>query len=90
METTDVLYMTRIQSEKVSQELIQTGTSTQHVLSQGLLTNAKPTMVIMHPLPINDEIPQDIDADPRVAYFRQMENGLYIRMALLKNILQKN
>jgi carbamoyl-phosphate synthase / aspartate carbamoyltransferase / dihydroorotase len=92
IETTDVLYMTRIQHEKQLNTNMTTEPSspTQHKLSQELLTNAKPTMVIMHPLPRNDEIPHDIDADPRVAYFRQMENGLYIRMALLKIILEKN
>jgi aspartate carbamoyltransferase catalytic subunit len=44
-------------------------------------------MVIMHPLPRNDEINPNIDTDPRAAYFRQMENGLYVRMALLLLLL---
>ena len=41
----------------------------------------------MHPLPRNDEINENIDNDPRAAYFRQMENGLYIRMALIQFLL---
>lgn len=41
-------------------------------------------MIIMHPLPRVDEISTEVDADPRAAYFRQMKNGMYVRMALLK------
>jgi aspartate carbamoyltransferase catalytic subunit len=44
-------------------------------------------MVIMHPLPRNDEINVNIDKDPRAAYFRQMENGLYVRMALMQMLI---
>ena len=44
-------------------------------------------MIVMHPLPRVGEIAEDVDGDPRAAYFRQMENGLYIRMALLALVL---
>ena len=54
---------------------------------QEILTNAKNNMIILHPLPRNNEINYNIDEDPRAAYFRQMENGLYVRMALILNIL---
>jgi aspartate carbamoyltransferase catalytic subunit len=47
----------------------------------------KEKSIIMHPLPRVDEISPETDSDPRAAYFRQAENGLYIRMALLKMIL---
>jgi aspartate carbamoyltransferase catalytic subunit len=47
----------------------------------------KKEAVVMHPLPRNEEIPPEVDKDPRAAYFRQAENGLYVRMALLKMIL---
>ena len=49
------------------------------------MKNAKPAgkMVVMHPLPRVDEINTDVDNDPRAAYFRQMENGMYMRMAIL-------
>ena len=47
-------------------------------------------MVVMHPLPRNEEISIEFDTDPRAAYFRQAENGLYIRMALLAIILGKH
>ena len=53
-------------------------------LTQELLTYAKHNMVIMHPFPRNNEINTNIDNDPRAAYFRQMENGLYVRMALIQ------
>jgi carbamoyl-phosphate synthase/aspartate carbamoyltransferase/dihydroorotase len=52
-----------------------------------LLTQAKEKMIIMHPLPRVDEIHPDVDTDPRAAYFRQMSNGMYIRMALLALVL---
>lgn len=51
---------------------------------------APPEMVVLHPLPRVDEIATEVDADPRAAYFRQMENGMYVRMALLALVLGKN
>ena len=51
------------------------------------LGNAKENLVIMHPLPRNNEISPEIDNDPRAAYFRQMKNGMYVRMALLDLML---
>jgi carbamoyl-phosphate synthase / aspartate carbamoyltransferase len=88
IETTDVLYMTRIQKERLSGEIIDEEYITNNLsLTQEILTNAKHNMVIMHPLPRNDEINPNIDNDPRAAYFRQMENGLYVRMALIQLLL---
>jgi aspartate carbamoyltransferase catalytic subunit len=46
-------------------------------------------MIIMHPLPRVGEIAEEVDTDPRAAYFRQMENGMYVRMALLALVLGK-
>jgi aspartate carbamoyltransferase catalytic subunit len=46
-------------------------------------------MIVLHPLPRVDEIATDVDQDPRAAYFRQMENGMYVRMALLALVLGK-
>ena len=51
------------------------------------LTHAKQKMIVMHPLPRVDEIHPDVDRDPRAAYFRQMEYGVYVRMALLLEVL---
>jgi carbamoyl-phosphate synthase/aspartate carbamoyltransferase/dihydroorotase len=50
---------------------------------------AKERMIIIHPLPRVDEISMEMDDDPRAAYFRQMENGMYVRMALLALVLGK-
>ena len=85
---TDVLYMTRIQKERLNDESIDNKFLENNLyLTQEMLTNAKNNIVIMHPLPRNEEIGVNIDNDPRAAYFRQMENGLYIRMALLQSFL---
>lgn len=88
LQKTDILYVTRIQKERFSSsdqynDVIKTG---KYKLTPQLLTNAKSDIVIMHPLPRVDEISYEVDDDPRAAYFRQMENGLYIRMALLNYI----
>ena len=84
IENTDILYMTRIQKERLNGEHINQEFIEKNLyLTQEILTNAKDNLVIMHPLPRNDEINVNIDNDPRAAYFRQMENGLYIRMALM-------
>ena len=48
-----------------------------------------PEMIVMHPLPRVNEISVEVDSDPRAAYFRQMENGMYVRMALLAMLLGK-
>jgi aspartate carbamoyltransferase catalytic subunit len=53
------------------------------------MKRAKKDMIVMHPLPRVTEISQDFDDDPRAAYFRQMEYGLYVRMALLAMVLGK-
>ena len=84
----DILYMTRIQKERLNGEEIDEEFITKNLhLTQEILTNAKNNMVIMHPLPRNNEINTNIDNDPRAAYFRQMENGLYVRMALLQLLI---
>ena len=84
IENTDILYMTRIQKERFNGELLDINFIEKNLyLRQDNLTNAKDNMAIMHPLPRNEEIDINIDKDPRAAYFRQMENGLYVRMALM-------
>ena len=84
IENTDIIYMTRIQKERLNGEDIDFNFIENNLyLTQDILTNAKDNLVIMHPLPRNKEINIDIDNDPRATYFRQMENGLYVRMALI-------
>ena len=86
IELVDVLYMTRVQKERMAEG---TSVGAMPVLTPQLMTRAKPRAIIMHPLPRNEEISPLLDTDPRAAYFRQAENGLYIRMALLLAVLGK-
>ncbi|XP_050402847.1 CAD protein isoform X2 [Patella vulgata] len=86
---TDVLYMTRIQKERFSNQAEYEQACGQCVITPELMTKAKKKMVVMHPLPRLEEISQSFDTDPRAAYFRQAENGMYVRMALLALVLGK-
>jgi aspartate carbamoyltransferase catalytic subunit len=54
-----------------------------------VMKKAPTGMIVLHPLPRVDEIATEVDSDPRAAYFRQMENGMYVRMALLALIMGK-
>jgi carbamoyl-phosphate synthase/aspartate carbamoyltransferase/dihydroorotase len=58
-------------------------------VDKAFMTNAPPKMIVLHPLPRVDEISTDFDSDPRAAYFRQMENGMFVRMALLALVCGK-
>jgi aspartate carbamoyltransferase catalytic subunit len=95
IDTSDVIYMTRVQKERfVARDPWPGQIETDPVLADtdyGITVDdmkaAKPTMSLMHPFPRNEEIPVEIDADPRAAYFRQMRNGLLVRMALLESVL---
>ncbi|TWW68503.1 CAD protein [Takifugu flavidus] len=84
---TDVLYMTRIQKERFASEEEYRACFGQFILTPHIMTVAKKKMVVMHPLPRVNEISVEVDTDPRAAYFRQAENGMYIRMALLATVL---
>ena len=82
----DVIYMTRIQKERFENVNEYNKVKSSYILNKKLLTKAKPegSMIVMHPLPRVDEIHVDLDDDPRSAYiFRQMNNGMYMRMAIL-------
>ncbi|XP_060593985.1 CAD protein-like isoform X2 [Ruditapes philippinarum] len=86
---TDVLYMTRIQKERFTSEQEYEKACGQFIVTPEVMTKAKKRMVVMHPLPRNFEISPVFDTDPRAAYFRQAENGMYVRMALLAMVLGK-
>ena len=58
-----------------------------YVVNAAAMTMAKPDMRVLHPLPRVDEIATEVDSDPRATYFEQMENGMYVRMALLALVL---
>ncbi|MCB0084477.1 MAG: aspartate carbamoyltransferase [Caldilineaceae bacterium] len=83
----DVLYMTRVQKERFSDLAAYDRVKDQYVIDEPLLSQAKERMILMHPLPRVSEISYTVDDDPRSAYFRQMRNGMFIRMALLASVL---
>jgi aspartate carbamoyltransferase catalytic subunit len=60
-----------------------------YVVNTEFMQSAPSGMIVLHPLPRVDEITTNVDSDPRAAYFRQMENGMYVRMALLALVLGK-
>jgi aspartate carbamoyltransferase catalytic subunit len=86
---TDVLYVTRIQKERFENMDDYDAVKGLYVITPELLKKAKQKMIVMHPLPRVGEISMEVDSDPRAAYFRQMEYGLYTRMALLAMVLGK-
>lgn len=83
----DVLYVTRVQKERFTDLAEYDRVKDLYVVDEELLTQAKERMIVMHPLPRVGEISYGVDDDPRAAYFRQMRNGMYIRMALLASVL---
>jgi aspartate carbamoyltransferase catalytic subunit len=86
---TDVLYVTRVQKERFEDPAEYEKVKGAYVIDPGIMKAAKQQMIVMHPLPRVGEISVDFDDDPRAAYFRQMEYGLYVRMALLAMVLGK-
>jgi aspartate carbamoyltransferase catalytic subunit len=86
----DVLYVTRVQKERFSDETEYEQVKNAFVITPQTLIQAKDDMIVMHPLPRVGEITMEVDDDPRAAYFRQMEYGLYVRMALLAMVLGKS
>jgi len=85
----DVVYVTRVQKERFENAADYDAVAGAYVISPETMTQAKERMVLMHPLPRVREISIDVDDDPRAAYFRQMEYGMYVRMALLALVLGK-
>jgi aspartate carbamoyltransferase catalytic subunit len=79
----DILYMTRIQKERFFNEADYMRLKDSYILTRSKLLNAKPDMLVMHPLPRVNEIAYDVDEDQRAAYFKQAELGIYARMALM-------
>ncbi len=86
---TDVLYVTRVQKERFEDPAVYEKVKGAYVIDAATMKAAKQRMIVMHPLPRVTEISMDFDEDPRAAYFRQMEYGLYVRMALLAMVLGK-
>lgn len=90
MRETDVLYITRVQKERFEKMEAYNRVKDAYTITTETLNRAKDHMIVMHPLPRNGEISTDVDSDPKAVYFRQMEYGMYVRMALLAMVLGKN
>lgn len=86
IENIDVLYMTRIDRKRLVSKKINIGT---YNIDKNVLKKLKKDAIILHPLPRSVEIASEVDKDPRAAYFRQAENGLYVRMALLSMLFEE-
>ncbi|MCP4361549.1 MAG: aspartate carbamoyltransferase [Chloroflexi bacterium] len=89
IENADILYVTRVQKERFSDMAQYEEVKNYYEITPELMEQAKKKMVVMHPLPRVGEIHYAVDDDPRAAYFRQVRNGMYIRMALLAAVLGK-
>jgi aspartate carbamoyltransferase catalytic subunit len=85
----DILYMTRVQQERFEDPADYEALKGSYILTPEIIKMGKPGIRVMHPLPRVDEITVDVDKMEQAAYFREAENGVYMRMALLKN-LSKN
>ncbi len=83
----DILYMTRVQKERFFNEADYIRLKDYYILTLDKLKNAKEDLAILHPLPRVNEISTEVDDDPRACYFKQVEYGRYIRMALILKLL---
>ena len=87
MPELDILYMTRVQKERFFNEEDYVRLKNSYILTKEKMALAKPDMAVLHPLPRVNEITLDVDDDPRAAYFEQVQNAVYIRMALIMTLL---
>ena len=83
----DILYMTRVQKERFTDLMEYERVKDTFILRNDMLTDTKPNLRILHPLPRVNEIEQEIDTNPKAYYFQQAKNGLYVREALICNAL---
>ena len=90
MPELDILYMTRVQRERFFNEADYLRLRDSYILTPEKLKTAKENMRVLHPLPRVNEISVAVDDDPRAAYFRQVRNGKFIRMALILKLLAEN
>ena len=87
MPELDILYMTRVQKERFFNEEDYVRLKNSYILTSDKMALAKEHMAVLHPLPRVNEIALDVDDDPRAAYFEQVQNGVYVRMALIMTLL---
>ena len=83
----DIFYMTRVQKERFSDLLEYEKVKNTYVLRNSMLEGTKPNLKVLHPLPRVNEISTDVDSNPKAYYFKQAENGVYTRMAIIASIL---
>ena len=83
----DILYMTRVQKERFSDLMEYERVKNIYILRADMLTNAKPNMKVLHPLPRVNEIAYDVDNDPHAYYIQQAGNGLFARQAIFCDVL---
>ena len=86
----DIVYMTRVQKERFSDLMEYEKTKNTYILKNDMLTNTKPNMKILHPLPRVNEIQQDVDCNPKAYYFEQARNGVFTRQAIISYLLNLN
>ena len=88
MPKLDILYMTRVQKERFFNEEDYVRLKNYYILDKEKMKLAKDDMYVLHPLPRVNEISVEVDDDPRAAYFRQAQYGVYVRMALILTLLK--
>lgn len=88
MPELDILYMTRVQKERFFNEEDYVRLKNYYILTKSKMELAKKDMLVLHPLPRVNEISVEVDDDPRAAYFRQAQYGVYVRMALILTLLE--
>ena len=86
----DLLYMTRVQRERFFNEEDYVRLKDFYILDKAKMDLAGPDMLVLHPLPRVNEISVEVDSDPRAAYFKQVQFGVYVRMALILTLLEVN
>ena len=84
----DILYMTRVQRERFFNEEDYIRLKDSFILDKKKMSMAKDDMLVLHPLPRVNEISVEVDKDPRAAYFKQVQYGVYVRMALILKLLE--
>lgn len=86
----DILYMTRVQKERFLNEEDYIRLKDVYILDKEKMNKAKQDLCVLHPLPRVNEISQEVDDDPRACYFKQVEYGRYMRMAIILKLLKEN
>ncbi|NLX40664.1 MAG: aspartate carbamoyltransferase [Bacteroidales bacterium] len=87
LDSSDIIYMTRVQQERFNDPIEYENVKNVYRLEAGMLSNVRDNLKILHPLPRVNEIAADVDDTPYAYYFKQAENGMYVRMAIIAYLL---